>query len=126
MAHHKSAKTRIKRNEVRRVINKDRNSKIKTAIKKVLTAIEAQDYAAAQEAMKVAQTEISRGATKGVMHKNTASRKISRLTKAVKAVAGKKAPAKAEAKPAAAKKAPAKKAAAPAKKPAAKKAPAKK
>lgn len=131
MAHHKSAKTRIKRNEVRRVINKDRNSKIKTAIKKVLAAVDANDSAAALEALKVAQVEISRGATKGVMHKKTASRKISRLAKAVKAVApAKKAPAKkaapkAEAKPAAEKKAPAKKATA-AKKPAAKKAPAKK
>ncbi|MCV6599620.1 MAG: 30S ribosomal protein S20 [Alphaproteobacteria bacterium] len=95
MAHHKSAKTRIKRNEKRRVINKDRNSKIKTAIKKVLAAVEAKDKAQASEALKVAQVEISRGATKGVMHKKTASRKISRLSKRVKSLGvAKKAPAK--------------------------------
>ena len=122
MAHHKSAKTRIKRNETRRVINKDRNSKIKTAVKKVIASVEANDYTAAQEALKVAQIEIARGASKGVMHKNTASRRISRLAKTVKAIGGAKkaAPAKTtEAKKPVAKKAPAKK-------PAAKKAPAKK
>lgn len=126
MAHHKSAKTRIRRNETRRVINKDRNSKIKTAMKKVEEAIEAKDAKLAQEALRVAEVEITRGASKGIMHRNTASRKVSRLAKRVKAlggakVAAKKAPAK---KPAA--KPAAKKAAAPAKKPAAKKAPAKK
>jgi len=131
MAHHKSAKTRIKRNETRRVINKDRNSKIKTAIKKVLTAIEANDSTTALEALRVAESEITRGAAKGIMHENTASRKVSRLSKRVKALGGKKttvakkAAPKTEAKPAAAKKPAAKKTTA-AKKPAAKKAPAKK
>ena len=58
-------------------------SKIKTLVKKVEAAIEAKDKAEAEKALQVAIREISRAASKGIYHKNTASRKISRLTVAV-------------------------------------------
>jgi len=86
MAHHKSAKTRIKRNEKRRQINKNRISSIRTSIKKVLLALDKKDLPTAQEAFKSAEKEIAKGASKGVMHKNTASRTVSRLSKKVKEV----------------------------------------
>ena len=84
MATHKSAKTRIRRNERRGVINGARRGRIRTFIKKVEAAIEAGDKDAAAAALKAAQPEIHRGITRGVLHKNTASRKISRLNAAVK------------------------------------------
>ena len=86
MANHKSAKKRIIRNANRAEINKSRISRIRTFIKKVETAISSGDQAAAQTALKEAQPEIMRGVTKGVLHKNTASRKVSRLGARVKAV----------------------------------------
>ena len=86
MANHKSAKKRIIRNANRAEINKSRISRIRTFIKKVENAITSGDQAAAQTALKEAQPEIMRGATKGVLHKNTASRKVSRLAARVKAV----------------------------------------
>lgn len=86
MANHKSAKTRIRRNERRRIINGARRGRIRTHIKKVEAAIEAGDKDAAAEALKDAQPEIHRGVTRGVLHKNTAARKISRLSAAVKAL----------------------------------------
>ena len=86
MANHKSAKKRIIRNANRAEINKSRISRIRTFIKKVETAISSGDQAAAQTALKDAQPEIMRGVTKGVMHKNTASRKVSRLAARVKSV----------------------------------------
>lgn len=63
-----------------------RRSRIRTFVKKVETAIATGDGAAAQEALKAAQPEIQRGVTKGVLHKNTADRKISRLAQRVKAI----------------------------------------
>ncbi len=84
MANHKSAKTRIRRNERREVINGARRGRIRTFIKKVESAIESGDKDAAAAALKAAQPEIHRGITRGVLHKNTASRKISRLNAAVK------------------------------------------
>ena len=87
MANHKSAKKRIRRNANRAEINKSRISRIRTFIKKVESAVEAGDGAAATQALKTAQPEIMRGVTKGVLHKNTASRKMSRLAARVKAVA---------------------------------------
>lgn len=87
MANHKSAKKRIRRNANRAEINKSRISRIRTFVKKVDAAIEAGDGAAATSALKTAQPEIMRGVTKGVLHKNTASRKMSRLAARVKAVA---------------------------------------
>ena len=86
MANHKSAKKRIIRNANRAEINKSRISRIRTFIKKVETAIGSGDQAAAQTALKEAQPEIMRGVTKGVLHKNTASRKVSRLAARVKDV----------------------------------------
>ena len=87
MAHHKSAKKRIRRNAVRAVVNGNRISRIRTFIKKVEGAITAGDQGAAREAFNVAQPEIHRGVTKGVLHKNTAARKLSRLSARIKAIA---------------------------------------
>lgn len=86
MANIKSAKKRIDvtiRNTER---NKAIKSKVKTAVKKVDAAIAANDAAAAAEALNNATVEISKATTKGVFHKNTASRKVSRLAKAVNAM----------------------------------------
>lgn len=86
MANHKSAKKRIIRNANRAEINKSRISRIRTFVKKVEAAIESGDQANAQSALREAQPEIMRGVSKGVLHKNTASRKMSRLSARVKAV----------------------------------------
>ena len=84
MANHKSAKKRIRRNLARAEINKSRMSRIRTFIKKVESAIGAGDIDDARVALKQAQPEIMRGVSKGVLHKNTASRKMSRLAASVK------------------------------------------
>ena len=86
MANHKSAKKRIRRNANRAEINKSRISRIRTFLKRVETAIASGDKGAAQIALKEAQPELMRGVSKGVLHKNTASRKMSRLSAMVKAV----------------------------------------
>lgn len=86
MANHKSAKTRIRRNNRRRDINGARRGRIRTYVKKVEAALDAGDKDAAAAALKDAQPEIQRGVIKGVLHKNTASRKISRLNARVKAL----------------------------------------
>ena len=86
MAQHKSAKKRIVRNEKRRVINHARISRIRTFVKKVENAIAAGDKELATHALKRAQPELHRGVSKGVIVKNTASRKISRLSKNIKAL----------------------------------------
>lgn len=86
MAIHKSAKTRIRRNARATVRNKARTSNIRGSIRKVEAAVAAGDEAAAKQALKEAQPKIARGVSKGVLHKNTASRKISRLAKRVKAL----------------------------------------
>ena len=86
MANHKSAKKRIRRNANRAEINKSRISRIRTFLKRVETAIASGDKAAAQTALKEAQPELMRGVSKGVLHKNTASRKMSRLSAKVKTV----------------------------------------
>ena len=87
MANHKSAKMRIRRNANRALINGARMSRIRTFVKKVETAIASGDAAVAREALRAAQPEIQRGVTRGVVHRNTASRKISRLAARVKALA---------------------------------------
>jgi small subunit ribosomal protein S20 len=69
-------------------VNKARRSRIRTFIRKVEEAIAKGDQGAAQEAFRAAQPEIMRGAGKGVMHRNTASRKISRLHQRIKAMGG--------------------------------------
>ncbi|MDX1424217.1 MAG: 30S ribosomal protein S20 [Kiloniellales bacterium] len=86
MAHHQSAKKRIRRNTRSAVSNRARVSRIRTFVKKVETAIGAGDKAAAEAAFKAAQPELHRGVNKGVLHRNTAARKISRLSARVKAM----------------------------------------
>ena len=86
MAQHKSAKKRIVRNEKRRVINHARISRIRTFVKKVESAIAAGDKDLATQALKIALPELHRGVSKGVLVKNTAARKISRLSKNIKAL----------------------------------------
>ncbi|MEA1938956.1 MAG: 30S ribosomal protein S20 [Pseudomonadota bacterium] len=83
MAHHLSAKHRIRRNKKREIINRARRSRIKTFIKKVEVAVDAKDKTAAEAAFMQAQPEIHRGVTKGVLHRNNAARKVSRLQKLV-------------------------------------------
>jgi small subunit ribosomal protein S20 len=87
MANHKSAKKRIIRNANRALINGARVSRIRTFVKKVDAAIVAGDADAAREALRAAQPELQRGVSRGVLHKNTVSRKISRLAARVKALA---------------------------------------
>lgn len=84
MANHKSAKTRIRRNERRAVINGNRMSRIRTFIKKVMVAIDSGDAKAADEALRNAQPELQRGAAKGVLNKKTVARKMSRLSAQIK------------------------------------------
>lgn len=86
MANIKSAKKRILVNRTRAERNKSVKSSVKTAIKKVDAAITAGDQAAAKEALQGAISAMDKAAAKGVYHKNTASRKISRMTKAVNGV----------------------------------------
>ena len=86
MANHKSAKKRIRRNANRAEINKSRVSRIRTFLKRVETAIASGDQGAAKTALREAQPELMRGVSKGVLHKNTASRKMSRLSAKVKGV----------------------------------------
>ena len=87
MANIKSAKKRILVTETRTARNKAIRSKVKTSIKKVTAAIEANDKAAAQAALVAATAGINKAASKGIYHKNNSSRKISRLTKAVNKMA---------------------------------------
>ncbi|WP_404338166.1 30S ribosomal protein S20 [Sphingomonas sp. MMS12-HWE2-04] len=87
MANTPQAKKRIRRNDRRAEINGTRVSRIRTFVKKVESALEAGDKTAAAAALAAAQPEIARGVAKGVLHKNTASRKFSRLNKRVQALA---------------------------------------
>ena len=86
MANTPQAKKRIRRNNRRAEINGARMSRIRGFVKKVESACEAGDKDAAQTALKNAQPELARGVARGVMHKNTASRKLRRLTKRVAAL----------------------------------------
>ena len=86
MAQHKSAKKRIRQTESRTDVNRSRTSRIRTFIKKVEAAIAGGNQAEAQAALKNAQPEIMRGVTKGVLHKSTASRKVSRLSQRIKSL----------------------------------------
>lgn len=87
MANSPQAKKRVRRNERRTEINKARVSRVRSYIRKVEEAIEGGDQTAAASALQAAQPEIMRGATKGILHKKTASRKVSRLSARVKAMA---------------------------------------
>ena len=83
MANTPQAKKRIRRNANRALINGARVSRIRTFIKAVESALESGKKADASEALKKAQPELARGVARGVIHKNTAARKISRLSKRV-------------------------------------------
>ncbi|MBO9395434.1 30S ribosomal protein S20 [Shimia sp. R9_1] len=87
MANSPQAKKRARQNERRLEVNKARRSRIRTFLRKVEEAIESGDKAAATAALRAAQPELMRGVSKGVYHKNTASRKMSRLASRVKALA---------------------------------------
>jgi small subunit ribosomal protein S20 len=86
MANSPQAKKRARQNERRFEINKARRSRIRTYLRKVEEAIASGDQAAAQAALKDVQPELMRGVTKGVLHKNTVARKMSRLSARVKAI----------------------------------------
>ena len=87
MANTAQSKKRARQNERRTEINKARRSRIRTFLRKVEEAIATGDQAAAQAALAAAEPEIMRAASKGVVHKNTASRKVSRLTLRVRKLA---------------------------------------
>lgn len=87
MAHHASAKKRIRRNARAAAVNHSRLSRIRGLMKLVESAIVASDKTAALAALKQMEPELMRGARKGVIHKNTASRKLSRLAARVKLLA---------------------------------------
>ena len=89
MANTEQSKKRARQSEARYAVNKARRSRIRTFVRKVEEAIASGDAAAAAEALKNAQPELARGVTKGVLHKNTVARKMSRLTARVKALAPK-------------------------------------
>jgi len=86
MANTPQARKRIRRNARRATVNTNRVSRIRTFVKKVETALEAGDKAAASAALAAAQPELARGVAKGVLHRNTAARKYARLTKRVAAL----------------------------------------
>lgn len=87
LANIKSAKKRVLVIETKTMRNKMIKSKVKTLVKNVESAITAGDKAAAEAALKVATSEISKAASKGIFHKNTAARKVSRLSLAVNKMA---------------------------------------
>jgi small subunit ribosomal protein S20 len=84
MANHASAKKRIRQIGKRTVVNRNRIGRIRTYVRKVEEAIVAGDAALAQTAFREAQPEMMRGVSKGVLHRNTVARKISRLAKRIK------------------------------------------
>jgi small subunit ribosomal protein S20 len=90
MANTEQSKKRARQADARQDINKARRSRIRTFVRKVEEAIASGDAGAAELALKNVQPELMRGVTKGVMHKNTASRKVSRLHSRVKALSGAK------------------------------------
>ncbi|MFD0860005.1 30S ribosomal protein S20 [Roseovarius aquimarinus] len=86
MANTPQSKKRARQSESRLAINKARRSRIRTFLRKVEEAIASGDKTAAEAALRAAQPELMRGVTKGVFHKNTASRKMSRLSSRVKSL----------------------------------------
>ena len=87
MANTPQSKKRARQNETRFAVNKARRSRIRTYLRKVEEAIASGDPAAAKAALRAVQPELMRGVTKGVLHKNTVARKMSRLSARVKALA---------------------------------------
>lgn len=86
MANSPQSKKRARQNERRFAINKARRSRIRTYLRKVEEAIASGDKDAAATALRAAQPELMRGVTKGILHKNTVARKMSRLSSRVKAI----------------------------------------
>ena len=86
MANSPQAKKRARQIERRTAVNKARKSRIRTFLRAVEEAIASGDKAVATEALRAAQPELMRGVTKGIFHKNTASRKVSRLASRVKSL----------------------------------------
>ncbi|MBI4046831.1 30S ribosomal protein S20 [Paradevosia shaoguanensis] len=87
MANTPSAKKATRKIEARTAINKSRRSRMRTFLRKVEEAIASGDKAVANEALKAAQPELQRAATNGIVHKNLADRKVSRLNNRIKALA---------------------------------------
>lgn len=87
MPQHKSAETRVRRNARRTVINGNRRSRLRSSVVAVEDAIAKGDKKAAAEALRKAQPELARGAQKDLLHKKNASRKVSRLSARIKAMA---------------------------------------
>jgi small subunit ribosomal protein S20 len=87
MAQHKSAKKRIRRNERAATVNHSRLSRIRTQVKELEAAIASGNKAAAQAAFKKVMPELMRGAAKGVVHKRTVARKLSRISARIKKIA---------------------------------------
>ena len=88
MPSHRSAEKRVRKTAQRTAVNKNRRSQVRGAIRKVEEAIAAGDKKAAVAALKEAEPQIMRGVSKGVIHKNTGSRKVSRLSARVKTLSG--------------------------------------
>jgi small subunit ribosomal protein S20 len=86
MANHKSAEKRVRQTVKRTAINRARTSRVRTFVKRVEIAIATGDKEAARSAFRLAQPELHRAITKGVMHKNTVSRKLSRLAARINAL----------------------------------------
>ncbi len=86
MATHKSAEKRIRQIAKRTAINRARTSRMRTFVKKVEAAIASGEKEVAQAALKEAQPELHRAASKGVIHKNTVARKLSRLAHRINAL----------------------------------------
>lgn len=86
MANTPQAKKRARQNERRFEVNKARRSRVRTFLRKVEEAIESGDKEAAQAALRAAQPELMRGVSRGIFHKNTIARKMSRLSSRVKAI----------------------------------------
>lgn len=86
MANHTSAEKRIRQTRRRTAVNTARKSRVRTYLKSVEAAIAAGDKDAAVSALKSAQPELHRGAIKGVLHKNTVARKLSRLSRQISAL----------------------------------------
>lgn len=91
MANTAQSKKRARQTEARYAINKARRSRIRTFLRKVEEAIASGDSEAAKAALLAAQPELDRGVTKGILHKNTVARKMSRLAARVKATGAAKA-----------------------------------
>jgi small subunit ribosomal protein S20 len=87
MANTAQSKKRARQGVARAAVNKSRRSRIRTFVRKVEEAIASGDAAQAQAALQAVQPELARGVSKGVLHKNTVARKMSRLSSRVKAVA---------------------------------------